>query len=70
MTALPDYDLQMKAAEERKRLHNSVAELRSRMHEDLNVEKLVRGRLAPICAVSAAFALGAGYLITGAFVRH
>lgn len=70
MAELPSHDLQLKAAEDRKRLHNSVAELRSRVHQDLRLEELVRARLGPICAVSAAVGLSAGYLITGAFVRH
>jgi hypothetical protein len=70
MAELPSYDLQMKAAEERRRLHNTVAELRTRVHEELEVKKLVRSRLGAICALTSVVALAGGYLITGMFVRH
>jgi hypothetical protein len=70
MAELPSYDLQVKAAEERRRIHETVIELRSRVHEDLDIKKVVRAQLGTICAVSAALSLGLGYLITGAFVRH
>ena len=70
MTELPSIDLQVKAAEERRKLHNSVEELRDRVHDELDVRKVVRARLGTICSITAGVALGAGYVVAGAFVRH
>ncbi len=70
MTGLPSYDLQMRAADERSRVHNSISELRSRVNEELNVKKQIRERLGFSCGVAAVLALGLGYSITGLFARH
>ncbi len=70
MSELPSYDLQLKAAEERRRLHAAVSELRSRVHSDLDVKKQVRRHLGIVCAVASVLALGLGYSFTGIFVRH
>jgi hypothetical protein len=70
MTELPSYDLELKAAEERRRLHGTLAELRSRVHEELDVKKRVREHLGPACAIAALLTLGLGYSVTGIFVRR
>lgn len=70
MAELPSYDLELKAADERRRLHGTLAELRSRVYEELDVKKQVRQHLGAVCAVAALLSLGIGYSITGMFVRH
>ena len=70
MTELPSYDLELKAAQERRRLHGSLAELRSRVHEELDVKKRVREHLGAACGIAALLSLGLGYSITGLFVRN
>jgi hypothetical protein len=69
MTGLPSYDLELKAAEERRRIHGTLAELRSRVHEELDVKKRVREHLAAACGVAAVLRLGVGYSIAGIFVH-
>jgi hypothetical protein len=70
MTELPSYDLELKAAEDRRRLHGTLAELRSRVHEELDVNKRVREHLGTACGVAALLSLGIGYSIAGVFVRN
>lgn len=70
MTELPSYDLELKAAEDRRRLHGTLAELRSRVHEELDVSKRVREHLGTACGVAALLSLGIGYSIAGVFVRN
>ena len=70
MAELPSYDLELKAAEERRRLHGTLAELRSRVHEELDVKKRVRERLGSACAIAALLSLGLGYSVAGLFVRN
>lgn len=70
MTELPSYDLELKAAEERRRLHGTLAELRSRVHEELDVNRRVREHLAVASGVAALLSLGVGYAVAGLFVRH
>lgn len=69
MTELPSYDLELKAAEERRRLHGTLAELRSRVHDELDVKKRVREHLGVACAVAALLSVGIGYSVTGLFVH-
>jgi hypothetical protein len=70
MAELPSYDLELKAAEERRRLHGALAELRARVHEELDVKKRVREDLGKVCAVAALVSFGLGYSLTGLFVRY
>jgi hypothetical protein len=70
MGELPSYDLELKAADERRRLHGTLAELRSRVHEELDLKKHVREHLGAACAVAAIVGLGLGYSVTGLFVRN
>lgn len=68
MSELPSYDLELKAADERRRLHDSVEELRYRVRDTLDVKKNAREHLGLACGVAGAVALAAGYTITGFFV--
>ena len=69
MAELPSYDLELKAAEERRRLHGTLAELRSRVNEELDFKKRVREHLGAACAVAAVVGLSLGYSVAGLFVR-
>ena len=70
MDELPSYDLELKAADERRRLHGTLAELRSRVHDELDVKKRVREHLGAACAVAVVLGLGLGYSVSGLFVRN
>lgn len=70
MAEPPSYDLELKAADERRRLHGTLAELRSRVHEELDIRKRVRENLGAACAIAALVGLSLGFSITGLFVRH
>lgn len=70
MTDLPSYDLELQAAEERKQLHKSVEELKTKLHERTDLRHLTRKHLAAICGVTGALALAAGYGFTSIFVRR
>ena len=68
MSPLPSGDLELKAAEERKRLHSSVLELRSCVRENLDVTKHTRENLGLICSLAALVGLSAGYALAGLFL--
>lgn len=70
MAELPSYDLELKAADERRRLHSVVAEFRNRVQEDLDVKKRVREHLPIACAAAGVIALGVGYSLTGLFTKR
>jgi len=64
------YDLEKKAAEERRRLHSSVAELRSCLRNALDVRKNTRAHLGWACGLATILGLTMGYSFTGIFVRE
>ena len=70
MTDLPSYDLELKAADERRRLHTTVGELKSAVRDKLDVNKNAREHLGLLCGVSALIGLAAGYTVTGIFVHQ
>jgi hypothetical protein len=70
MSEVPSYDLELKAAEDRRKLHASLTELSSKLHQDLNVNNQVRRHFTVACTAAALIALGVGYSFTGLFVRH
>ena len=70
MNALPSYDLEWKAAEERQRLHDSVTELKVRLNESLDLRNNLRQHLRLACATAAVLGLAAGYFFTGMFTRR
>lgn len=63
------YGLEQKAADERRRLHSSVAELRSCLNDAVDVRKKTRAHLGLACGIAAVFGLTMGYSFTGIFVR-
>lgn len=69
MSGLPSYDLELKASEERKRLHASVAELKFHVRDSLDVNKQVREHLGIACGAAALLGLVVGYSVTSLFVR-
>jgi len=70
MTDLPSYDLEFKAADERRRLHDAVEELRSKIREELDVKNQARQHLELACSVAMFLGLAAGYTLTGFFVQR
>jgi hypothetical protein len=70
MSPLPSYDLELKAADERQRLHNSVSELKIRLNESLDLRHNVRAHLPLVCGTTALLGLAAGYYFTGVFLRR
>jgi hypothetical protein len=68
MSDLPTYDLELKAASDRQRLHESVEQLRFEIRDKLDVNKMARQHLALGCGIATVLGMTAGYLITGIFV--
>lgn len=70
----PSYDLEVKAADERRRLDSSIHELRDRLREKLdvknNVDEFTREHVPAMSAVAALVALFFGYSVAGMFTRH
>jgi hypothetical protein len=70
MSSLPIYELELKAADERRRLRSSVVELRSRVRESLDVKKNARRHVWAAGGILALFGLLSGYAVTGLFTQH
>ncbi len=70
MDQLTKYDLEKKAAEERRRLHSSVTELRSSFSDAIDVRRNTRAHLGWACGVATVVGLTMGYSFTGIFVRE
>ncbi|HWR36045.1 MAG TPA: hypothetical protein VN622_09275 [Clostridia bacterium] len=68
--ALPADVLEQRAAEQRRRIHNSVVELRSTVRDKLDVKRNAREHLWPAVGVLSSVGLMMGYRFAGAFVRH
>lgn len=68
MNGLPAHDLVEKAAEDRRRLHTSVEELRGHLKDTLDVKKNTREHLGLACGVAALLGVTVGYAFTGIFV--
>ncbi len=66
----PTYTLEVRAADQRRRLHSSVVELRSRVRERLDLKQNAREYLRPAAGVAAVLGLALGYGVTGMFTRH
>jgi len=67
---LPSYELELRAAEDRKRLHSSMEELRQQLQEKLDVRKNARQHVASLSAAAALFSFVVGYSFVGIFTRH
>lgn len=68
--SVPTDLLEIRAEEQRRKLHNSVAELRTQMREKLDARKLARQYVAPASAAVALTGLVLGYGIAGIFTRY
>ncbi|MFB3917943.1 MAG: hypothetical protein ACE14M_14535 [Terriglobales bacterium] len=66
---MPTDILELKAAEQRRRLHDSVAELRSAVREKLDVKHTAREYLVPASIGAAVVGLVFGYGMGGMFTR-
>jgi hypothetical protein len=69
-SGLPTYELELKAAEQRKRLHESVEALKSRVRENLDLKKSARAHIVPVSAGAALVSFVLGYAVAGIFTRH
>lgn len=70
MSGLPSHDLEMKAADDRRRLHTSLEELRFRIKDEFDVQKQTREHLGLACGLAAVLSLTVGYAFTGIFVHR
>ena len=63
--------LETQAATQRRQLHNDVANLRTRVREQLQVQpkRLAREYVGPAAGVAAVIGLVLGYSLTGIFTR-
>ena len=64
---IPGEELEKRAADQRRQLHNSVAELRQTVQDKLDVKRNVRNHLPLVAGVLAIFGLVVGYSIAGVF---
>ena len=67
---IPTDLLELRAAEQRRRLHNSVAELRLRMREKLDLRRNARRYFWPASAVVGLCGLVLGYGFGDILKRH
>jgi len=67
---IPSYTLEMRAADQRRRLHSSVVELRSKVREKMNVKQVARQYVPALSGAAALFGMLLGYGFTGMFTRH
>ena len=65
---LPPNILEMRAAEQRLRVHNSIAELRAAVAERTDVSRLAREHVWPAAGIAAGVGLILGYGVAGMFV--
>lgn len=70
MSDLPSYDLELKAADDRRRLHESVDELKLHLRETFDLKKNASEHLGLVCSLSAGIALAAGYIVTGVYLHR
>ena len=70
MSSVPSYTLEMKAADQRRRLHSSVVELRSKVREKLDVKRTARQYVPIASGAAALFGMLLGYGAAGMFTRR
>lgn len=70
MSTQPSYDLELKAAEDRKRLHGTVTELKARVRETFDVKRNAREYVVATSGVLAVIGLVLGYSFAGMFTRR
>ena len=69
-TTLPTDILELRAAEQRRQIHNSVSELRTQMREKLDIKKNAREYVWPASGVVGLVGLVVGYGFAGMFTKH
>jgi hypothetical protein len=67
---LPAEILEARAAEQRRRLHDSLQDLRGAVRERLDVRRNVRQHFLPVAGVAGMVGLVFGYRFAGIFTRH
>ncbi len=67
---MPTDVLEIRAEEQRRRLHNSVSELRSQVREKLDVKKNAREYVWPASGAIALIGMVLGYGVAGVFTRY
>ena len=70
MNTVPSSDLELRAADERRRLHSSVVELKSRVRETLDVKRNVRKHVLLGSGLAALLSVVLGYGFAGVFTRR
>ena len=70
MNSLPSNQLELRAAEERRKLQHTMVELKSTVRETLDVKRAAREYVKPASAVVAVLGLVFGYAFAGMFTRH
>ena len=64
---VPENILELRAAEQRRRLHRAVGNLRQTTAERVDIKSLARNHVWPATGVAAVFGLIAGYTAAGWF---
>jgi hypothetical protein len=66
---VPTDILEVQAAEQRRKIHDSVLELRSQMHDVFDLRRQAQQYLVPASAVAAGLGLLLGFGMAGMFSR-
>ena len=69
MTTAPTEILEKRAAEQRMRLHESVSELRTQVHQTLDPNRAARRYFRPLAGAVGTLAFLAGYGVAAIFTR-
>jgi len=67
---LPTHDLELRAADQRRRLHASVHELKDHVRDSLDVKKQAREHVLLASGVAAGVAAAVGYGVAGMFTSR
>jgi predicted sugar kinase len=67
---LPTHELELRAADQRRRLHASVHELKDHVRDSLDVKKNARDHVLLASGVAAALAAAVGYGLAGMFTSR
>jgi hypothetical protein len=70
MNEKPTYELKLRAADQRKRLHDSVEELKVQVRDKLDVKKNIRQNIGVASGIVALIGLTVGYSFAGLFTRR
>jgi hypothetical protein len=70
MSTVPSYTLEARAADERRRLHSTVVELRSKVREKLDVKRTARQYVPVASGAAALIGMLLGYGVAGMFTRR